>query len=441
MALTTRETFVNAQSFFRKLLCTLYQILPCSIREDKKTLLCMCEWYLIGLSLRLLLMPIAANGDLVSTYHRSYLLLIGDYSQPTLLLKFVQIIQAFFLILYSPVLPLHDLLYWEGSLSVSRSFFFDVFLSSPYCHTALFLFKLPYLMFDFGCSILLLHILQGEKNLMLAHKFWAVNPIGIFATYVFAKYEVVPIFFLLVSLYCAKQGKGLLSLFSLAIAAYDRIYPLAFLPAYLFVIGKNLRERFVLLLVGLSLFILEGLAFKSVLPGSARGFYELWLMELLSTQLETGLPGYPMKIHIFVLAYVLLTLYWLHSPRRGFDELWRFALAALLVYYATAFFNPQYFAWLTPFIALAISKYKTLIKLHLLQIICFIFYTFQWGKGLAGYLFASINPSFFTAIPSPAELINQFYSSEVVISLFRTILSATCAYMLLIISGQRHSDH
>lgn len=401
----------------------------------------MCEWYLIGLSLRLLLMPIAANGDLVSTYHRSYLLLIGDYSQPTLLLKFVQIIQAFFLILYSPVLPLHDLLYWEGSLSVSRSFFFDVFLSSPYCHTALFLFKLPYLMFDFGCSILLLHILQGEKNLMLAHKFWAVNPIGIFATYVFAKYEVVPIFFLLVSLYCAKQGKGLLSLFSLAIAAYDRIYPLAFLPAYLFVIGKNLRERFVLLLVGLSLFILEGLAFKSVLPGSARGFYELWLMELLSTQLETGLPGYPMKIHIFVLAYVLLTLYWLHSPRRGFDELWRFALAALLVYYATAFFNPQYFAWLTPFIALAISKYKTLIKLHLLQIICFIFYTFQWGKGLAGYLFASINPSFFTAIPSPAELINQFYSSEVVISLFRTILSATCAYMLLIISGQRHSDH
>lgn len=59
-----------------------------------------------------------------------------------------------------------------------------------------------------------------------------VNPISIFVVYIYGRFEVIPIFFILASLYYIKTHRFYLSLLMLGISAATRLYPLLlFIPA------------------------------------------------------------------------------------------------------------------------------------------------------------------------------------------------------------------
>lgn len=115
------------------------------------------------------------------------------------------------------------------------------------------------------------------------------------------------------------------------------------------------------------------------------------------------------------------------------------SLIVLLLFYATSMFHPQYFIWFIPFLALYYGYFEDnqIIELHCLQVICFIVYTFYWDKALASWMFASIYPKFFIALPSPVDLINILYSSEIILNIFRSIFSAVSFFMIFkIFSGR-----
>jgi len=383
-------------------------------------------------------MPFAAHGDIIATYHRSYLILTGDwhvsfhYLSPSLFFTICQIVQALFLVLCNHLLPLRDLLYWKDSVLASAAFWLNIFIRNQYAHRALFLFKLPYLIFDLATAVVLFYLFERKEERTIALKFWMINPIGIFAVYVFGRYETIPIFLVVLSLYCAKTNKRFFSFLLLGMVAMEQYYGLMFLPVYLAILGRNFRERLSFLIVGSIVVIRDLVVGSSVVVG--RTFLESpFFNYLLAMRLDvTG-----QQIYVFVLTYVLLTLYWIHTCGKEFSDLWKFALAALLVFYATCSFHPNYFAWFTPFLAIAIAKYPELRKLHLLQVLCFVFYTFYWKRPLAGWLFASVDPSFFLKLLSPAELIDFFYPSSTIISVFRTILSGISLYMVLILARSR----
>jgi len=76
--------------------------------------------------------------------------------------------------------------------------------------------------------------------------------------------------------------------------------------------------------------------------------------------------------------------------------------------------------------------------------LAFMFYTFHWGRAMAGWLFASLNPVFFVNLPSPAEFIDTLYPlsgkplayvvgtvSQLVVNVSWTVLTGTSLYMTL----------
>lgn len=415
----------------------ILRVIPENYRDDSDAMRTLYKWLLIGLLIRFAFMPFAAHGDILSTYHRSYLILSGSTNPAFYTL--VQLIQTAFLAFYQFILPLDTLLTWQqNSLSVPTPHWLNIFVENNSVYRALFLFKVPYLFFDIASAIVFLHMLDEKWKSLLAFKFWMINPIGIFAVYIFGRYETIPIFFILLSLYCAKKNRPYFSLFLLGIAIIERAYPLFFIPFYVLALGKDYKEKILLTFTGLSLFILENVVSNICAPSYAKALTESQFVNyILGMRFDIG---YGQTVYIFITAYIVLLLYYTQLPNKKFDNVWKFSLAALVLFYATSYFHPHYFAWFTPLIAIAISEYKNFLKIHAIQIICFIFYISYWQEALAGWLFASIDPHFFINISSPAETINRFTSSFGLINIFRSVLSGTLIIMLWTLLTQKNND-
>lgn len=135
-------------------------------------------------------------------------------------------------------------------------------------------------------------------------------------------------------------------------------------------------------------------------------------------------------LYIFLLGYVFVLAFAFHYRRTGsFKEVFNISLAVLLLFYAFSVFNPQWFIWVTPLLAIQFALDKKIWPFHLILIVGFIFITFYWGRGLAGGLLAPLNPEFFWSLPSPAEIIGRFVSASGIINLARTVFSGTAVWM------------
>lgn len=415
----------------------IVRVIPEAYRDDSDAMRTLYKWVLIGLLIRFIFMPFAAHGDLLSTYNRSYLILNGPTNPSFYTL--VQLIQTAFLTIYQFILPLETLLTWpQNSFSAPTSHWLYIFIENHSVYRALFLFKVPYLFFDLASSIVFLHMLDDKWKGILAFKFWMINPIGIFAVYIFGRYETIPIFFILLSLYFAKKNKSYISLILLAVAVVERAYPLFFIPFYILAMGKDIKEKILLAFIGMSLFLFENIITTTSAPSYAKALTGSHFVNyIIGMRFDIG---YGQTVYIFITAYIVLVLYYMHLQSKTFDDIWKFSLATLLLFYATSVFHPQYFAWFTPLIAIAINEYKNFLKIHAIQIICFIFYIFYWREALAGWLFASIDPHFFINISSPIETIDRFTPSMRLINMFRSVLSGTLIIMLWALLTQKNTE-
>ena len=241
----------------------------------------------------------------------------------------------------------------------------------------------------------------------------------------------------MLSLFFAKINRPYSSVLSIGVGICDRVYPLLFLPFYIFFLSKNTKKRVSLSLVGIAPFLLRELfkinIFSPISSSSSNGNTFLtsrFVDFILSLRFDLIAPQ---TIYVFIASATFLTLYFIYFEGKEFDNLWEFSLLILLLFYATSYFHPQYFAWFTPFIALAISKYRGFLALHVSQILCFLIYTFHLGKATAGWLFAPVDPSFFINLMSPKDFIDYFYPSAQLINYFRSALSGISIFMLWLV--------
>lgn len=406
----------------------LLKLIPKQYREQSTVLHSLFKWFLLGLFIRLLLMPFAFHGDLLSTYHRSYLLIFSGDMQ---FFNPHEIIQAVSIWMFSFVTPVQDFLIWNGSETVTTWFWLGT-LENPYIFRTIFLMKIPYLIFDILICILLLHIFKNEvENGLRAFIFWIVNPIIIFAVYIFGRYEVIPIFFILAGIYFLKENHIYFAALSLGIAIWSRYYALLFLPLLLILYGRTWIEKIKMVsVIVFPLIVYDGIIY--FLQGELKtiGFFGGHFVEyLLGMNFSIG---YSETIYLFVVGYtgILLYAYYAKRSKNTFIDFTAYSLIILLLMYATSIFHPHYFAWFIPFLALyyGYTNNRSLIELHCLQVICFVFFTFYWGQSLSTWLFASINSGFIT-LPSPLGLIEQIYPSLTALNIMRSIFSAVLLFM------------
>jgi len=179
----------------------------------------------VGVLLRLALMPFFAHVDLFSEARRVFYVLENDTlfdNSHRFVVFYIEVIFAAFSTLFIDVTDgLFHLA--EPTQSVSNLVDYGFFLNDPNIYRHLFFFKLPYLFFDIATALLIWKFVDKPEHRKIALLIWLFNPLTIFSTYIFGRFEVISLFFLVA---CAFQLK------------YDRV----FLASIMFAVALHCRE-------------------------------------------------------------------------------------------------------------------------------------------------------------------------------------------------------
>lgn len=407
-------------------------LIPKAYREEPSVLNALYQWFFLGLFLRLLVMPFAFHGDLLSTYRRSYLLVFEGslrYLTPH------ESIQAIVLWISSFFTPLQDFFIWSGKTSVSNSSWLYS-LDNSSIFSMIFMMKIPYLLFDIAICIVFLHMFQKEVDRgVRVFIFWFLNPIVLFTVYIFGRFEVIPIFFLLLSMYYIKEHNHFFGGLSFGIAIISKYYALLLLPLLLVVFFDTWKDRIkYLAYTSIPLLAFNIIARISSGHSPSVDFAHSYFIDyILGMNFVLDDSGQILYIFIIAYSFLLLFVYYTKFIDNRCIAFASFSLIIFLLFYSTSKFHPQYFIWFIPFLAVYYGYYheREIIDLHCLQVVCFVVYTFYWGQALASWMFGSINPEVLKTVTAPVNIISYFYPGEVVLNIVRSILSAISIFMII----------
>lgn len=422
----------------------------------------------IGYVIRALMMPIFAESDLISL--SSVALYLNDYHKllpapdPPLIFYIFSSIYTIF----NPFFHLNfrDLLTQTAYTPSALSNIFRI--SSPGFIQLVTITKLPYLLFDFAIAFLLLHVIEDGRKAVLAFELWMLNPFTLYICYAIGQYDVIPAFFLLLSLYFVKKQKPTWSLLSVGIASAFKLFTLILIPFFLLAnikstksVGAKAKSTILLLIVALlpviltvvsAAYIPSGYQSANVaLPSNfdlngylghtlyIRGAVQTNPSETLFTfflDYSASLKTYSLSsdtIYIVLLSYGLLLLAAIYYGIGSFDRLYKILLAFLLLYYAFSLFHVQWFLWVQPLLMLLIAYDRKFLKFYLFLIPLFFIYTWYWDPATTTNLLAPIdNHALFWT--GPVNFINNLgLPATEIIGAFRSLFSAVCLFLAVLI--------
>ncbi|MHB1345977.1 MAG: hypothetical protein ACYCXK_00660, partial [Candidatus Humimicrobiaceae bacterium] len=308
------------------------------------------------------------------------------------------------------------------------------FASSENIFPTLFLFKLLYLFFDFGCIFLMLRLFydgQAERKLKI-FKYWMFSPIVIFILYIFARHDVIGLFVALGALLLAKKERRYWSIIILAVAVALRFFPIMILTLLIIYLVRKKRDYIVLIAIGLSgLIAME--AFSNLYFGKSVIFSLLnaeHFNYIISAELDLIIHD---KIFIYIAAYIIIILSFMRQKVKTFELLITYSGVVYLLYVAISYFHPQYLLWSVPFVLYASVKDKWLYYLHWAQFIFLMVMLIYWGDLVTTFLFTPIDHRFFIFMIEPIPLINRFYDPAKFVNIFRSVFTGISLWMIYLI--------
>lgn len=248
--------------------------------------------------------------------------------------------------------------------------------------------KLPYLVFDVGVALILLK-LYGRKVFVV----WLFNPLSIYLIYILGNFDIIPVFFTLLSWYQLRQNSYRFSYISLGIATAFKLYPLIFLPFFLFYQPHKILKK---------IFFFSLPILFTVLPfvGNQPFFLSLTTSGLSQKIIETRILNLP----LFPLIYLLVFLW--NLSHRQIEESFLFIFLSFIV---LVDFHAQWLLWFLPFIMPVILKstLKTIV-FTLLSGLCVLLVIITNDSYLFWGHLIPINSSF-VSLRSPYQLLRYRY--------------------------------
>ena len=233
----------------------------------------------------------------------------------------------------------------------------------------------------FDLAIVQLVYLLSKKNFKTAF-LYAINPVTILITTLHGQFDVIPIFFILLTIYLLQQKKELASILSFSFAVLTKTWPiLFFIPIARRIKNKRLLNLIIIFPILFSLFY--SLKFKTnlinivITVSSYQGLWGIWpafvpiiIGTLAGKGVIVGLFWQKLSTIIFLISFILYS--WLIKEK----NLVKIFLSLLFFFFIfTANFAIQYFSWLMPFLILTKPK-KTLQLIILITFYLFFSYYF-----------------------------------------------------------------
>lgn len=387
--------------------------------------------FLLGLSIRLILLPWFGHSDLLSMNYRAYLMqehgLWGlDISQ----------LPAHF------VYALNQILLIEGVLDIDLNGFFPAeFGTRPSSTTAstsnwlemsfnshinilLIAFKMPHLVFDMLALVIGYKLFKNREIAWLTA--WWLNPIHLYVFYIFGRHDVLSILLLLVFLSFLSRKQYLSSVWSILLAVATRIYPLLLFPSFLVQLVRSTKFKSLLKISLGGLFATAvWILVVQVLPFNASTFFDVKQSSYVETiSVTQSLVSLPLNLVQKSIAYSNLIVIGLAvfltavctKPKQEDNilDLSSWYLLPVLILFTFSTVSPQYLVWLSPFLVVVLTYRPKVWRTFLVMIFGWFFSNWLNPSvhGVSHWLLLPISSQFFTVPLAPqileTTLGNQF---------------------------------
>jgi hypothetical protein len=371
--------------------------------------------FLLGLFIRLLFMPFSMhvdprfNGDLLAINESAFSFLHNPLSATTVYPPLAMYTIGLNQYIWNLPLSIQSLLN-DPKINITPNIFYILFST-----------KTLYLLFDLMIFFLWLRFYRNDLyKRRLAGLFWLFNPLVIYDAYIHGQYDLIPIFFVVLSLYFLKERKQGWAAFLLGIGGCYKDFPLFFLLPLVIISAKSWRERLVLFLLGILPYILLKLPFLGQYSARFSDFSSWFSL----TSYDLGLGS---QVYIFFIFYAILLWVLYQSNANTFEAFWRACFAILLVYYQFSYFDLHYWVWIVPFATIYLVEYPREAK-PFYVVIGLLLLPLLAPTPLARFL-APISPRFFLRLPSLMEALNPYLPMLFLTNVVRSLLAGTCFYL------------
>lgn len=291
--------------------------------------------------------------------------------------------------------------------------------------------KIPYIIFDLFCLVLLWRFFKNRDNKLTAFKFWMINPVVIFGSYIFGQFDIAVALFLLLGLILINKKRIYAGMFIIGCASLLKSAPLMLILPLSLLLGNNLKKR-VLLLAAAALpiiavmlpfyFLTGNYALTSLFPKfiCAGGAKFIDTVEFLIGK-GIFITGY-----IFIICGLIVKKD--KGPEAGFDA-WRYMLGIMLLSYFIVYTPIHYFQWVAPLLIIGVANRNIPRSIYVFQIICLFMYAIC-SRPLSAQLFLPLNPEYLYNLKSLPEYMNQFMKWGIVMRVAR-LLFYSCSLFII----------
>jgi hypothetical protein len=420
----------------------LYQVLvPNYLRGHGITLI---KWLLAAYLIRLLLMPITAQADLVSNGFQSAMLSFHGIWLPSPDSPLYFYLLAGWMKIFEPIMPIG--IYWDLPAMINFGTTYNqgttaliLRLSDPNVYNFLFLSKAIYLIPDFLAGFMLLRVFDKPREGLLAFKLWMLNPISLFVTYVIGQFDIFVALFLTLSLVAVYKKKYIYAAAFLGIGCAFKIFLIALLPLVLLplisdktklVKVKNLIASVVLAVLPFLIFYfstrLWPLYTASYNLSTNKPTFAFFGLLLNRTNTLTTNSGFNDYLYIFVACYFALLIFFYLAKAYSYEGYWTIGLSIFLLYYAFSFFHVQWYLWVQPLIVIALVKYRKLIPVYALTIVGFAGYLLYFDASITSHLLSPFTRQVYSWVTPNQILASYDLPPTSVIGIFKTLFGAAC---------------
>jgi hypothetical protein len=387
-------------------------------------------WLILGLFVRLLLIPFTIHPDFRAVNLAAYLIaqkgeIFTFYDHISRLPRTDHLVQLYGddLFIYPPLAYITHAffnkvlypLYPQSLFWTLINDFGQVRLSSQ-LPVLLFLLKLPYLLADL-LGLFILRRLVPENRKFSASLFWLFNPIILHSAYMMGQFDIFIVLFILASLYFSRITP-LLAPICIGLAAGFKPFPLLLLP---FLPGSKTKN----VILGIATYI--GIIVPYL---SSPAFKQYALMASQSDKLLFAKIMVSGSQYLSLFFVGLLILFWWNYFRPYRLPVWGWFTSVLLLFYSVTHYHPQWFVWVMPFLAWAYSYRSLRFPVNIL-IACYVLVVLLFEPSLNFGLFG-IDFSF-------SGFINTRFPVDQFASLVRSAFAGTAFFLVHQISSESQS--
>jgi len=296
----------------------------------------------------------------------------------------------------------------------------------------LFLTKFPYLFFDFGILFFLIKLFDDDRKKKMIALLWIFNPLSLYTTYMIGQFDIIPVFFTILSLYLVKIKKPGWGAFALGIGGAFKMFPLFFLPFLVVTESKNFWNSIKLFAVGLLPFLVTILPFLSSIAFRQTVLFSNQSQKMIFAKIPVSGAEY---LSIFVVFYVFfLGIAFLRKA-----DLWKCFMVIMLLFFGVTHYHPQWFLWLSPFLLIYLVTYPRFRFFPVILFFCWFLIMIFFEPSLSVSLFAPICHSLNKVKPL-SDFLSKYYDVFQFKSMVRSIFAGTSSFLIFRLFTQKNNE-